>query len=841
MCRGFAGNLCVALFLAAITLGGVAMSAASDVFEPGEVDFNRQWAERAFAAVPESGGNRLTVAHDDEPGTAKVNRCAAGTPLRLGEKTYDRGIGVNSNCTLRVTLEKPAARLLADIGIDRNVDGSVASAAFQVSVEGREVFATEVMRPTGEVVPIDVALNGATSFDLSVSDGGDGRGWDQADWADARVVLDDGTELWLDDLAKASGVDSPLPFSFVYGGRHSSTFIAEWRAEVTEERVDETKDRRTLALTDPDTGLEVQAVCIIYADCPGVDWTLHFTNTGSEDTPVIEQVMAADVSTWLGPGVAPVFQSLRSTSGVDDWQPFDQPLPNGHRHTFTPIRGRSSCGACPFFTVDWGNAGVVTAIGWTGQWTASIEHINGAMRIQAGMKNLRLKLHPGESIRSPRILQLYWRGDDPDRAHNLFRQTMLRQIVPRVDGECVTPPIAHLSTAFYEFDDGTEADVLAHLKAAEGLGFEYFWLDAYYGIDRFPTVGNYVLPLERGVDLKRFPKGIRPISDAAHKAGMKFLLWVEPERICPGTLMAKEHPEWVVLPENGHWGMFDLGLPEAREYLTDYLLTAIREYKIDCLRIDNATEFDVMWGILDGDDSDRVGMSEIRYVEGLYRVWDDILAANPHLFIDNVSSGGHRIDLELCSRAIPLWRTDATIHPLLQKDYLQAALQNQVMTAGLSRYVPYNVSGQSGATPYLFRSGFNAGISFCEDVRPPDYPRDLLAQAIAEGKRIRKYFSGDLHPLSDVTTSPKDWLITQYHRPEHGDGMVLAFRRQASPYTAIGLNGLRAIDPEATYEVTESRTYEPSAPVTMKGADLLRYEAHIAECPGSIVIEYREM
>ena len=206
MWRCLVGALCVVWPVPVLAAEGVAMIAVPDVFEPDEVDVNRQWAERAFAAVPNMGGDRLTIAHDDEPGTAKVNRCAAGTPLRLGERTYTRGLGVNSNCVLRVTLAKPAARLLADIGIDRNVDGSAASAAFQVSIDGREVFTTDVMRPTGQVVPIDVALNGAASFDLAVSDGGDGRSFDQADWANARVVLEDSTELWLDDLAKASGM-----------------------------------------------------------------------------------------------------------------------------------------------------------------------------------------------------------------------------------------------------------------------------------------------------------------------------------------------------------------------------------------------------------------------------------------------------------------------------------------------------------------------------------------------------------------------------------------------------------------------------------------------------------
>jgi len=282
-------------------------------------------------------------------------------------------------------------------------------------------------------------------------------------------------------------------------------------------------------------------------------------------------------------------------------------------------------------------------------------------------------------------------------------------------------------------------------------------------------------------------------------------------------------------------------MPEARQYLTDYLHLAIKEYGIDCLRIDNAVDFSRMWRILDGAATDRVGMAEIRYVEGLYRVWDELLAANPNLFIDNVSSGGHRIDLETASRAINLWRTDATIQPLLDGAFEQAALQNQVMTAGLSRFVPFTVSGQSGAAPYLFRSGFNAGISFCEDVRPEGYPRELLRQAIAEGKRIRKYFPGDLYALCDITTRPEDWCVLQYHRPEQADGMVLAFRRPAAPEAGFALGALRGIEAAAEYEVTESRSYAPEPPLQMRGAALLEHSARIAEQPGSLLLEYRRL
>jgi len=810
-----------------------------------EITFNRQWAEMVFSETPEPvvWGNQLTIVHEDVPGDTKIGRCAAGGPIRLAEKRYTHGIGVNSHSVLRVTLAQPAAQFIADIGLDRNVDGTVASVAFHVVIEGQDVFATEVMRPPDGMRTIDVPLNGAQEFDLIVDDGGDGRGFDQADWADARIVLQDGSEIWLDDLANQWQIGTGLPFSFVYDGKHSSEFLCGWKRKVQEEEIDPTKRRRTLILADPNTGLEIRAVAIIYTDAPGVDWTLYFTNKGSEDTPILEQVKAVDVSITTSVGSNPTLHRLRGSScAVEDWLPFDEPLSQGKRIDFAPAQGKSSLGACPFFNIEWGGGGVITAIGWSGQWCASVEHSKGGLlHLQAGMQDMHLSLHPGETIRNPRILQLYWHGNDACHAYNLFRRTMLNHIVPQVNGKTATPPIVHLSTSFYELNNSTESNVLSHLEPIKGLGFELFWLDAYWTRDGFPNgMGHYGFPLQRAEPPERFPGGLKPISDAAHKEGMGFLVWFEPERVAKDTHIVKEHPEWVISPNNDSSGLFNLGISEAREYMTRYLITVIKEYGLDCLRIDFNIGPLPFWQFLDQKDPNRVGMAEIRYVEGHYQMWDAILGTYPHLLIDNCASGGMRIDLETCSRSIPLWRTDATIAPLYNLDFNQAALQNQVMTAGLSRYVPFSASGQMGATPYLFRSGYNAGISFGEDCRPADYPRDLLTKGIAEGKHIRKYYFGNFYPLSEITTSAKYWCVMQYHRPAEQDGMIIAFRRHQSPYASFICNP-DEIDPATNYEVTQAHTYEPSQPVIMKGAELQRFKAEIDDCPGSLVIEYKKV
>ena len=105
---------------------------------------------------------------------------------------------------------------------------------------------------------------------------------------------------------------------------------------------------------------------------------------------------------------------------------------------------------------------------------------------------------------------------------------------------------------------------------------------------------------------------------------------------------------------------------------------------------------------------------------------------------------------------------------------------------------------------------------------------------------MRKYYFGNFHPLSDVTLSAKDWCVLQYHRPAEEDGIIVAFRRHQSPYGSFHCQA-QEIDSEADYEVTWSHTYNPSKAVRVKGAKLRSLKLEIEDCPGSVVVEYRQV
>ena len=234
------------------------------------------------------------------------------------------------------------------------------------------------------------------------------------------------------------------------------------------------------------------------------------------------------------------------------------------------------------------------------------------------------------------------------------------------------------------------------------------------------------------MDSTRFPNGLKPVSDECHKLGMKFVLWFEPERVADDSQIDREHPEWVIRQPKT-WGLFDLGIPEARRWLTDLLSKRIDEYGVDIYRNDFNLSPLPYWK--QKDTPDREGMSEIRYIEGLYEMWDELLARHPGLEMDNCASGGRRIDIEMAQRSVPLWRSDSGCwHCPVE--------WHQEQSLGLSLYVPLHTVGVQESDGYAFRSGATGGAACELGYLGSSFRKDLAKQAIAEAKENSKYWYG---------------------------------------------------------------------------------------------------
>lgn len=795
----------------------------------------KEWCAAAFTGTrPLLVGPRveLQVRRQDHS-VLQLRRSCIDTPIRIGGRDFEHGLGTHANSEIVVGIPAGARSFEAFVGIDNNADtgGTRGSARFFVEVDGAQAFAGDVLRGGQEPVAVNIALpEGAAELVLRVDTTEDGAGYDQSDWADACFRMQDGSVIWLDqnqpDLLVA---ESGPPFSFAYGGRASSQLLRTWEFAAQSSEVPGAT-LHELTWRDPATGLVVRAQAKVFERYPAVDWVLTFENTGTQDTPIIENIRALDVTLRSGYGRRPlqVHQLAGDACGEQSFLPFTSEIEPGKSLHIAPTGGRpSSISAVPFFNVQYSDAGAIVAVGWTGQWAADFERTaTGPARLQAGMEHTHLILHPGERIRTPRILVMPWRGDR-EAAQNRFRRLLLFHYVPRQGYRPVRLPVALQCFDRYSWtvpEWATEAGQLQAVEAASKLGCDHHWLDAAWFPGGFPNgVGNWVAkPGE-------FPRGLKPVSDACHEKGLRFIVWFEPERVAAGSEIAREHPEFVFGGENG--GLFKLNDPAARRWLTDLLSRRISQYGIDVYR--NDFNIDPLGFWRNADAPDRQGITEIRYVEGLYEMWDELLAKHPGLVIDDCASGGRRIDLEMIQRSVPLWRSDTSCSP-------GHADWNQAQSCGLGQYVPLHTACTWTPETYDIRSAQTGGAILQLDYRAPDFPVEHAKRLIAEAKENQKYWYGDLYVLTRPTTTPDHWCAFQYHRPDLGAGVVYVFRRPDSPYPVLELP-FKALAPDAKYrleiinDALESTVREVSGSEASAGL-----ETRVPR-GGSVLLRYRKI
>lgn len=631
--------------------------------------------------------------------------------------------------------------------------------------------------------------------------------------------------------AKEKWGNSP-PFSFIYDGLSSDQLLKTWQLKTANRKLDKNRTERTLEWKDPKTGLEVACVLIEYSDFPAVEWVLSFTNTGKVDSPILEHILPLDAH--LPPPVSGNNFVLHHSRGEHNsalsFAPVDTPV-TSNAVVLSPCGGRSSDGEMPFFNLDSGNGGIVVAIGWSGQWEArfALEN-NESLHAQAGQQLTHFKLLPGESVRTPRILAVFWTGSDPLRGNNMFRQTLIAHYLPRWNGEIVYPPIC-ASVNNVDPDGSYEGPHVRVMQTLAERGFEVFWSDMdpqqWYPVG-FPNGTGTWEP-----DPVKYPNGLKPVGEAAHKAGLQYLLWFEPERVHPGSKIDKEHPEYVMKPRNEWSQLFKLHDSAARNWLTDYINEQICAAKLDWLRWDFNIEPLGFWRR--NDTPDRQGITEIRYIEGLYAMWDELRSRHPRLVIDFCASGGRRIDIEALARGLPLWHSD------LQCECAHPSA-DQLQNAGLFRWVPMHGCGDFGYEPsYVFRSAMTAG----NIIIPLD--KNGILNTAHEGtaeaakrttaifRKMRPYMIGDFYPLFPHDAREDVWFGYQFHRPDLQAGMAILFRREKCGESDKSVQ-FREIDTEAEYEISFEETVEK---IKIKGSELANLNIHIPSAPGSAIVYYR--
>jgi alpha-galactosidase len=826
----------------------IAATAGAVTPKPDELRLRSQWLDPLLGRALQVVQPHLELLYEDASEGISRGRSWRGTPFQIADKTYTNGLAFNSTKHLLVVLGQAGERFVAEVGLENNdstragAAGGDGSVTFHVLVEGKDVFTTPVMRLKDAARVVDVPLNGARQFEIRVKDGGDGRGWDQALWADAKIKLQDGSSILLQDLplgwvgAAKPSLTQP-PFSFVYDGKSSAELLKSWKTNCTSQKLDSQRTEHTLTYSDPAGGLEVRCVGVEYLDFPTVEWTLYFKNAGSVDTPILEKIQALDVAfNGSTGGEFLLHHNVGSPANGNDYGPLETPLGPNATKRLGGAGGRPTNVDWSYFNLEWAGEGLIVSVGWPGQWAAQLVRDNGrGLHLCAGQELTHFKLLPGEQVRSPLIVLQFWKGDWI-ASQNVWRRWMMVHSMPKPGGELPRPQLeASSSRQYNEMVDANEARQILFIDRylQEGIKLDYWWMDAGWYVNHgggWPRVGTWE------VDKARFPRGLRAVSDYAHGKGLKTLVWFEPERVTAGTWLSDNHPEWILGGAKG--GLLNLGDEAARQWLTEHIDGLLTEQGIDLYRQDfNMDPLDY-WRKADA--PDRQGITEIRHVTGYLAYWDELRRRHPNMLIDSCASGGRRNDIETMRRAVPLWRSD----------YAYEATGHQCMMYGLSLWLPYHGTGTvfarnapyygSGRTPvepYAFWSNAGQSTGFGIDVRLKDLDYDAIRRLLSQWRQIAPDYYGDFYPLTPWTRDDGVWMAWQFDRPEAGEGMIQVFRRQNSIYESARLT-LHGVDPVGKYIVTNLNTGEQQP---RSGRELLDdgLIVTIKDKPGTAVLTYR--
>ena len=291
--------------------------------------------------------------------------------------------------------------------------------------------------------------------------------------------------------------------------------------------------------------------------------------------------------------------------------------------------------------------------------SSGLTHKNNAFPFRKWIK-------PGEVFETPQVFTIVYNNTkDPDEILNTSLPDFIRNNMGIRLSKLTNKPTFVYNT-WEPFGKNINEKLIMELaKSAANAGMKEFviddgWQDNY---------GDW------GIDKKKFPNGLTPVFDYIKSLGMKPGLWVSIGTAAPVSKVYQQHPEWFVKNKEGkpyslviddndkYTACFGTGWSE---YIKGVLTKLAVEYGLEYLKLDfsvvtspyryNADESGCYATNHPGHKDHRESL--YTNYESMWKLFDDLHAAKPNLFIDctfETLGGLQAIDYALLKHAEGDW------------------------------------------------------------------------------------------------------------------------------------------------------------------------------------------
>lgn len=344
----------------------------------------------------------------------------------------------------------------------------------------------------------------------------------------------------------------------------------------------------------------------------------------------------------------------------------------GRRKTIGPYEGNMQDALVIVHNMNW-EAGIVIGNEATGVlkrtsvfWDAP--EICSGLTHKTARYPFRKWIQPGESFETPQVFTMVYNNcKDPDEILNTAVPDFVRKHMGIRLSVLKEKPTFVYNT-WEPFQKKIDEKLVMELaKVAADAGMKEFiiddgWQDSY---------GDW------GIDYKKFPNGLKPVFDYIKSLGMKPGLWVSVGSASSNSNVFKQHPEWFARDKNGNFANLhiDNANDEIRsacystgwkDYIKGVLLKLAVDYGLEYLKLDFAVVSSAY--VFDKDNSGCYSTehahhkdhSESFYAnyESMWKLFDELHAAKPNLFIDctfETMGGLQLIDYSMLKHAEGNW------------------------------------------------------------------------------------------------------------------------------------------------------------------------------------------
>jgi alpha-galactosidase len=491
---------------------------------------------------------------------------------------------------------------------------------------------------------------------------------------------------------------------------------------------------------------------------------------------------------------------------------------------------RSTWYEMPWAALSLGERGLFTGLRYSGRWRTDAEP-GAAISIRADF--LETTLAAGERWVSPRVFTGVFTGD-LDAAGRVMHEYQRQVLSPKLPADF---PWVQYNTWFSYLTEISAERLKPEVEIAAELGMDLFYIDAGWWTGNVPNDWHFSSGLGNWRENRdKFPDGIAAFADFVRSKGLKFGIWVEPERVDLRTATtATWREEWLVRhhgnyngpdwPQDTEAAWLCFGCQETQDWAIDWISRLVEELDVRWLKWDSN-----WWAVCTATDHGHgAGDGEAAQLAGVYRVMDALRDRFPELIIENCAGGGTRMDFEMAAHSHVAWVSDATepaARVRFQGEGANYLFVPATMNAWVSESKFENLNGRDipeVALNAIVRSRMIGALGFSGRMSEWGEPtKAILRERIAEYKTFRHLlkdgYTAHLLPQHALDNpkfpSPHVWGADLFYAADRGEAVLLAFRNRSAESTITF--HLPQLDPAASYRISGDGV----EPGTRSGAEL---------------------